>query len=82
MTVFKQMLGSPSAVPGKAQAHAERHHIGPGALLLARLFPDMFPLLRQARIDRTQAFNDGLTPARFEVSVTREIIIHTGTPSE
>ena len=48
--VFKQLLGSLSAVLAKAQAQAEAHKIDPAALLQARLFPDMFPLLRQVRV--------------------------------
>ena len=48
--VFNQMLGGLSGVLSKAQAHAEARSIEPDALLQARLFPDMFPLLRQVCI--------------------------------
>ena len=48
--VFMQLLGGLSAVLTKAEAHAQARHIDPNALLQARLFPDMFPLLRQARV--------------------------------
>jgi hypothetical protein len=48
--VFKQMLGALSAVLAKAEAHAEAKKIVPDALLQARLYPDMFPLLRQVQI--------------------------------
>ena len=48
--VFKQMLGALSAVLAKAEAHAEAKKIAPEALLQARLYPDMFPLLRQVQI--------------------------------
>ncbi|MDP3172607.1 MAG: DUF1993 domain-containing protein [Polaromonas sp.] len=48
--VFKQMLGALSAVLAKAEAHAEAKKIVPEALLQARLYPDMFPLLRQVQI--------------------------------
>lgn len=48
--VFKQMLGGLSEVLGKAQAHADAKKIDPNALLQARLFPDMFPLLRQVQV--------------------------------
>ena len=48
--VFTQLLGGLSAVLTKAEAHAQARHIDPNALLQARLFPDMFPLLRQARV--------------------------------
>ena len=48
--VFNQMLGGLRGVLSKAQAHAESRNIEPDALLQARLFPDMFPLLRQVRV--------------------------------
>ncbi len=48
--VFKQMLQSMDAVLSKAQAHAEAKKIDPAALLQARLFPDMFPLIRQVQV--------------------------------
>ena len=48
--VFKQMLGGLSQVLTKAEAHAMAKNIDPNALLQARLFPDMFPLLRQVQV--------------------------------
>ena len=48
--VFKQMLGGLQAVLTKAEAHATAKKIDPDALLQARLFPDMFPLLRQVQV--------------------------------
>lgn len=48
--VFKQMLNSLDGVLAKAEAHAAERKIDPNALLQARLFPDMFPLLRQVMI--------------------------------
>ncbi len=48
--VFKQMLGSLSALLDKAEAHATEKKIDADALLQARLFPDMFPLTRQILI--------------------------------
>lgn len=48
--VFRQMLGSLAAVLEKAEAHAQDHRIEPAALLQARLYPDMFPLVRQVQI--------------------------------
>ena len=48
--VFNQMLGGLRGVLSKAQAHAESRNIEPDALLQARLFPDMFALLRQVRV--------------------------------
>ena len=114
--LFKQMLTALSAVLAKAQTQAEARKIDPAALLQARLFPDMFPLLRQvrvacdfaksvagrlagvdlpvfedneqtfddlqARIAKTLAFLDGLTPQQFDGSTTREIVTQAGTPKE
>jgi hypothetical protein len=48
--VFRQMLGSLSAILDKAEAHATAHKIEPAVLLQARLYPDMFPLARQVQI--------------------------------
>lgn len=48
--VFKQMLGGLDDVLSKAEAHAEARKIEPAALLQARLFPDMFVLVRQVQI--------------------------------
>ncbi|MET1077710.1 MAG: DUF1993 domain-containing protein [Pseudomonas sp.] len=48
--VFQQMLNSLSALLNKAEAHATAKQIAPDALLHSRLFPDMFPLVRQVQI--------------------------------
>lgn len=48
--VFKQMLSAMKAVLAKAEAHAIAHTIEPNAYLQARLFPDMFALLKQVQI--------------------------------
>jgi uncharacterized protein len=48
--VFKQLLNALSDVLAKAEAHATEKKIDPNALLQARLFPDMFPLVRQVQI--------------------------------
>jgi hypothetical protein len=48
--VFKQMLGGLSGVLSKAEAHAAAKKIDPNALLQARLYPDMFALLRQVQV--------------------------------
>ena len=48
--VLKQMLSALSEVLAKAEAHATEKKIDPSALLGARLFPDMFPLVRQVQI--------------------------------
>jgi hypothetical protein len=48
--VFRQMLGGLDTILAKAEAHASDQHIEPVALTQARLFPDMFPLVRQVQI--------------------------------
>jgi len=48
--VFKQMLNAMKAVLAKAEAHAAAHAVEPDAYLQARLFPDMFALLKQVQI--------------------------------
>jgi len=115
-TVFNQLLGGLKGVLAKAEEHAVARKIEPSALLQARLYPDMFTLLRQvqvacdfaksvsarlaavdvpsfedkeqtfadlqARIEKTLAFVNSLTPAQFEGSETREIVTQAGTPKE
>jgi len=48
--VFQQMLGATAAILAKAEAHVTAKGIDPNALLQARLFPDMFPLVKQVQI--------------------------------
>ncbi|MEO6021548.1 MAG: DUF1993 domain-containing protein [Burkholderiales bacterium] len=48
--VFKQMLNSMSATLTKADQYATAKNIEAHVLLQARLYPDMFPLLRQVQI--------------------------------
>ena len=48
--VFTQMLGGLDQVLAKAEAHVEAKKIDANALLQARLFPDMFTLLRQVQV--------------------------------
>lgn len=48
--VFKQMLGGLAGVLAKAEAHATARKIEPSVLLQARLYPDMFALLRQVQV--------------------------------
>ena len=114
--VFKQLLTSLSAILTKAEAYAVTKKFEPAVLLNARLYPDMFPLIRQvqvaadfaksvaarlagvevptyedneqtfadlqARIAKTLAFIESLTPAQFEGSETRDIVLRPGTPKE
>ena len=55
--IFVQFLTSLSAVLDKAAAHAEAKKIDPAVLLNARLYPDMFPLVRQVREATNHAAN-------------------------
>lgn len=48
--VFIQGLTGLSGVLDKAIAHIEARKLDPAALLQARLYPDMFPFLRQVQI--------------------------------
>jgi hypothetical protein len=48
--VFRKMLGSLAALLEKAETYAQERKIEPAALLQARLFPDMFPLIKQVQI--------------------------------
>ena len=114
--VLTQMLTALQAILAKAEAHVAEKKIEPSAFLQARLFPDMFPLLKQvqiaadfakgvsarlagvevpvyddkeqtfaelqALIAKTLAFIGSLTPAQFEGSETREIVLRPGTPKE
>jgi uncharacterized protein len=55
--IFVQFLTSLSAVLDKAAAHAEAKKIEPAVLLNTRLYPDMFPLVRQVRAATDHAIN-------------------------
>lgn len=48
--VFRRMLNNLVVILEKGMAHAEARKIEPEVLINARLYPDMFPLLRQVRI--------------------------------
>ena len=48
--VFKQLLGGLAQVLAKAADHVEAKKLDPNALLQARLYPDMFALLRQVQV--------------------------------
>jgi len=114
--VFKQLLIALQGNLTQASAHAATHSIDPQAYLQARLYPDMFPLLKQVQIAadfargiaarlagvdvptadgaeksfadldgllvHTLAFLDGVDPARFAGSETKEIVLRPGTPKE
>jgi len=48
--LFKQLLTALKTILLQAQAHAAARSIEPDALLQARLYPDMFPLIKQVQI--------------------------------
>jgi uncharacterized protein len=48
--VFKQLLTATKTILQQADAHAAAKSIAPDALLQARLYPDMFPLLKQVQV--------------------------------
>lgn len=48
--VFQQMLTALQAILAQTREHVEAKGIEPDALLQARLFPDMFPLVKQVQI--------------------------------
>jgi hypothetical protein len=48
--VFVRILSNLSAILDKAEAHCTARKIAPEALLQFRLYPDMFPLMRQVQI--------------------------------
>lgn len=66
-----RMLNSLAAVLEKAAAHAEAKKIDPAVLVNARLYPDMFPLVRQVQIASDSAKGGaarlaGLEPLSYE----------------
>jgi hypothetical protein len=65
--VFKQLLNSLSAIMTKAEALATEKKFEPNALLDARLFPDMFPLIRQVQIATDFAMSVSARLAGVEV---------------
>ena len=67
--VFRQILGALADVLEKAERHAQDNKIEPAALLQARLFPDMFPLVRQVQI--AADFAKGTTARLAGVEVPR-----------
>ena len=66
---FRQILGALADVLEKAERHAQDNKIEPAALLQARLFPDMFPLVRQVQI--AAEFAKGTTARLAGIEVPR-----------
>lgn len=50
VAVYDHFLGALSAILTRAEAHCTAREIAPEALLQARLFPDMYPLIRQVQL--------------------------------
>lgn len=50
VAVFDRFLSSLATVLDKTEAHCEAKKIKPEVILAARLFPDMFPLIRQVQL--------------------------------
>ena len=65
--VFKQLLTALKSILARADAHAATHAIEPDALLQARLYPDMFPLLKQVQIAADFARGISARLARIDV---------------
>lgn len=73
--VFVRALNNLKVVLDKGVAHATAHKIDPAVLLNTRLYPDMFPLVRQVQIASDNAKGGGarlagLTPPKFEDNET------------
>ena len=69
--VFIRAMNNLKVVLDKGAAHAAANKIDPTVLLNSRLFPDMFPLVRQVQIASDNAKGGGarlagLTPPKFE----------------
>src|SRR5215468_1058354 len=65
--VFLHTLTALAAVLDKAAAHAAQRKIEPSVLLNTRLFPDMFPLVRQVQLAADFAKGTGARLAGIEV---------------
>ena len=68
---FARVLNNLATILEKTLAHCESKKIDPAVLVNARLFPDMFPLLRQVQIASDSAKGGaarlaGLEPPAFE----------------
>ncbi len=69
--VFIRMLNNLAAILEKAQTYADAKKIDPATLLQTRLFPNMFPLVRQVQIATDHAKGcaarlAGQEPPRYE----------------
>lgn len=64
--VFTRMLENLAAVLEKAAAHAEARKIDPAVLVQARLYPDMFPLVKQVQVAADAAKGGSARLAQIE----------------
>ena len=69
--VLVRSLTNLMAILEKGAAHAEAKKIDPAVLLNSRLYPDMYPLVKQVQIATDMAKNGsarlaGLEPPKFE----------------
>jgi uncharacterized protein len=74
--VFTRTLHNLRAILQKGEAHAQARKIEPSVLLNARLYPDMFPLVRQVQIATDMAKGAaarlaGVEVPRYEDTETR-----------
>jgi len=60
-------LNTLSAILGKAAAHCEARRIDPAAFLSSRLYPDMFPLIKQVQIAADMAKGGAARLAGVEI---------------
>jgi uncharacterized protein len=67
VTAFTRQLNNLVAILDKAAAHADAKKIDPKVLINSRLFPDMFPLLRQIQIATDTARGGAARLAGVEV---------------
>lgn len=67
VTAFTRQLNNLAAILDKAAAHADAKKIDPKVLINSRLFPDMFPLVRQVQIATDAARGGAARLAGVEV---------------
>jgi hypothetical protein len=67
VTPMRNTLKSLSTILSKGAAHCEARKIDPNALLQSRLYPDMFPLVRQVQIATDTAKGAGARLAGIEI---------------
>ena len=84
--VFTQMLHALKEILIKAESYSTAKKIDPSALLQARLYPDMFPLIKQVQI--AADFARGISARLAGVDVPANdgnestFVLRPGTPKE